>query len=130
MCSSDLQTLTARGRSAAGVVSSSMPGSLAQLALARPPTLPPAAWSGRGRPSTARVTVARAPRGIVQDVVHRAGGVRVLGLSCPHSGTSPPHGGRCRPVWEDLSGDLPVQAGAAAIRRRSASAQVYHPYLI
>jgi hypothetical protein len=31
-------------------------------------------------------------------------------------------GGRRRPVWEDVSGDLPVQAGAAAIRRRGASA--------
>ena len=52
------------------------------------------------------------------------GGVRVLGLSCPHSGTTPPRGSRCLPVREDLSGDLPVQAGAAAIRRRGASAQV------
>jgi hypothetical protein len=52
------------------------------------------------------------------------GGVRVLGLSCPHSGTTPPRGGRCLPVREDLSGDLPVQAGAAAIRWRSAGAQV------
>jgi hypothetical protein len=52
------------------------------------------------------------------------GGVRVLGLSCPHSGTTPPRGGWCLPVREDLSGDLPVQAGAAAIRRRSAGAQV------
>jgi hypothetical protein len=45
-------------------------------------------------------------------------------LSCPHSGTTPPRGGRRRPVWEDVSGDLPVQAGAAAICRRGASAQV------
>jgi hypothetical protein len=51
------------------------------------------------------------------------GDVRVLGLSCPHSGTTPPRGGRCLPVYEDLSGDLPVQAGATAIRRRSAGAQ-------
>ena len=36
----------------------------------------------------------------------------------------PPRGGRCRPVREDLSGDLPVQAGASAIRRRGAGAQV------
>jgi hypothetical protein len=50
--------------------------------------------------------------------------VRVLGLSCPHSGTTPPRGGRCLPVHEDLSGDLPVQAGAAAIRWRSTGAQV------
>jgi hypothetical protein len=37
---------------------------------------------------------------------------------------TPPRGGRCLPVREDLSGDLPVQAGAAAIRWRSAGAQV------
>jgi hypothetical protein len=68
--------------------------------------------------------LSRAHWGIVQDVVRRMGGVRVLGLSCPHSGTTPPHGGRCLPVCEDLSGDLPVQAGAAAIRRCGAGAQV------
>jgi hypothetical protein len=45
-------------------------------------------------------------------------------LSCPHFGTTPPHGGRCLPVREDLSGDLPVQAGAATIRWHSAGAQV------
>jgi hypothetical protein len=132
------RTSTTLIRSAASVVSCSVPGILAQLALAPPPTLPPAAWSGRGCPSTARATVAphagraclrpfprrRLHRGIVQDVVHREGGVRVLGLSCPHSGTTPPCGGWRRPVCEDLSGDLPVQAGAAAIRRRGAGAQV------
>jgi hypothetical protein len=37
------RTSTTRDRSAASVVSSSVPGSLAQLALPRPPTLPPAA---------------------------------------------------------------------------------------
>jgi hypothetical protein len=52
------RTLTTRDRSAASVVSSSVPGSLAQLALSWPLTLPPAARSGRGRPSTARVTIA------------------------------------------------------------------------
>jgi hypothetical protein len=36
----------------------------------------------------------------------------------------PPCGGRCLPVREDLSGDLPVQAGAVAIRRCSAGALV------
>jgi hypothetical protein len=36
----------------------------------------------------------------------------------------PPRGGRRLPVREDLSGDLSVQAGAAAIRWRSAGAQV------
>jgi hypothetical protein len=66
----------------------------------------------------------RAHRGIVQDAVRHMGGVRVLGLSCPHSGTTPPCGGRCLPVHEDLSGDLSVQAGAAAIHWRSTGAQV------
>jgi hypothetical protein len=66
----------------------------------------------------------RAHRGTDQDVVRHMGGVPVLGLSCPHSGTTPPRGGRRRPVWEDVSGDLPVQAGAAAIRRCGAGAQV------
>jgi hypothetical protein len=61
--------------------------------------------------------VADCTGGIVQDVVRRMGGVRVLGLSCPHSGTTPPHGGQCLPVCEDLTGDLPVQAGATDIRR-------------
>jgi hypothetical protein len=37
---------------------------------------------------------------------------------------TPPRGGRCLPVREDLSGDLPVQAGSAAIHRRSAGVQV------
>jgi hypothetical protein len=36
------------------------------------------------------------------------GGVRVLGFSCPCFGTMPSRGGRCSPVWEDLSGDLPT----------------------
>ena len=36
----------------------------------------------------------------------------------------PPRGGRGLPVHEDLRGDLPVQAGASAIRRRGAGAQV------
>jgi hypothetical protein len=36
----------------------------------------------------------------------------------------PPRGGRCLPVREDLSGDLPVQVGAAVIRWRYAGAQV------
>jgi hypothetical protein len=64
----------------------------------------------------------RAHRGIVQDVARRAGGVRVLGLSCPHSRTTSLRRGWHRPVCEDLSGDLPVQAGAAAIRRHGAGA--------
>jgi hypothetical protein len=59
------------------------------------------------RPSRGRL-LCRAHQGIVQDVVHRMGGVRVLGLSCPHSGTAPPRGGRGPPVREDLSGDLLV----------------------
>jgi hypothetical protein len=39
---------------------------------------------------------------------HAARAVHVLGLSCPHSGTTPLREGRCSPVREDLSGDLPV----------------------
>jgi hypothetical protein len=37
---------------------------------------------------------------------------------------TPPRGVWCLPVREDLSGDLPVQAGAAAIRWHSAGTQV------
>ena len=74
-------------------------------------------------PSRGRL-LRRAHRGIVQDAVRRMGGVRVLGLSCPHSGTTPPRGGQCLPVREDLSGDLSLQAGAAAIRRRGTGTQV------
>jgi hypothetical protein len=54
----------------------------------------------------------------------RMGGIRVLGLSCPHSDTMPPRGGWCLSIREDLSRDLPVQAGVATIRWRSAGAQV------
>jgi hypothetical protein len=88
--------------------------------------LPPAAWSGCGCPSTTRATVApcagrprprpvsrrRPHRGVVQDVVCRRGGVRVLGRSCPHSRS------------EDGSEDLLVHAGAAAIRWCGVGAQV------
>jgi hypothetical protein len=76
-----------------------VPGSPARVALAPPPTLPPAVWSGRSCPSTARATVAPCagppyprllPRrrpywGAAQGVVHRWGGGRVLGWSCTHS---------------------------------------------
>jgi hypothetical protein len=79
------RTSTTQAWSAASVVSCSVPGTLAQLALAPPPMLPPAAWSECGCPSTARATVApragraclrpsprrRLHRGIVQDVARR-----------------------------------------------------------
>jgi hypothetical protein len=52
------RTSTTWDRSAASVVSCSVPGLLAQLALAQPPTPPPAAWSGRCYPSTARAAIA------------------------------------------------------------------------
>jgi hypothetical protein len=91
-----------------------------------PPALPPAAWMGRGCPSTARATVApwadrphprllprrRPHRGVVQDVVLRGGGGGVLGWSCPHSRS------------EDGSEDLFARTGAAAIRQYGTGAQV------
>jgi hypothetical protein len=52
------QTSATRGRPAVSAVSCRMSGSLARMALAPPPTLPPAVWSGRSCPSTARATVA------------------------------------------------------------------------
>jgi hypothetical protein len=60
------RTSTTRGRSAASVVSSSVPGSLAQLALALLPVPPPTAGAERGCPPTVR-----AHRGTVQDVARR-----------------------------------------------------------
>jgi hypothetical protein len=86
----------------------------------------PAAWTGRGCPSTARATVApcagrphprllphrRPHRGDVQDVLRRGSGGGVLGWSCPHSRS------------EDGSEDLFARAGAAAIRRYGTGAQV------
>jgi hypothetical protein len=57
------RTSTTRGRSAASVVSSSIHGSLAQLALALLPVPPPTAWAERGCPPTVRAAVAPcAPR--------------------------------------------------------------------
>jgi hypothetical protein len=50
--------LATRGRPAAGAVSCRVSGSSAWMALVPPPALPPAAWSGRGCPSTAQATVA------------------------------------------------------------------------
>jgi hypothetical protein len=113
------RTSATRGRPAVGTVSCRVSSSLAWMALVSPPVLPPAAWSGRGCPSTARATVApcagwphprllprrRPHQGVVQDVVRRRGGVRVLGWSCPHSRS------------EDGSEDLFARAGAAAIHR-------------
>jgi hypothetical protein len=95
-------------------------------ALVPPLALPPAAWTERGYPSTARATVApcvgrphprllprrRPPRGVVQDVVRRGGGGGVLGWSCAHSRS------------EDGSEDLfacalgrPPFAGTTLVRR-------------
>jgi hypothetical protein len=79
------RTSATRGRPGADADSCSVPGSLARMAPAPPPTLPPAVWSGHGCPSTAWATVApcagrQRPRpfprrrphwGIVQDVVCR-----------------------------------------------------------
>jgi hypothetical protein len=88
--------------------------------------LPPAAWSGCGCSSTAQATIASCagrprprlvprcwpPRGVVQDVIRRGGGVRVPGRPCPHSRS------------DDGSEDLLVRAGVAAIRRCGVGAQV------
>jgi hypothetical protein len=88
--------------------------------------LPPAAWSGCGCSSTARVTVApyagrpcpwpflrRWPhRGSHNTLYTAGGGVRVLGWSCPPSRS------------EDESEDLLVRAGAAAISRCGGGVQV------
>jgi hypothetical protein len=120
------RTSATRGRPDAGAVSCRVPGSSAWMALVPPSALPPAAWSGRGFPFTARATVApcagqphprlllrRRPHwGVIQDVVRRGGSVRVLGWSCPHSRS------------EDRSEDLFARAGAAAIRRYGTAAQV------
>jgi hypothetical protein len=84
------RTSATRGWLATGAVSCRVSGSLAWVALVPPPALPPAAWSGRGYPSTARATVAPCagpphPRLLPRRRPHRGGGVRVLGWSCPHS---------------------------------------------
>jgi hypothetical protein len=50
----------------------------------------------------------RTHRRTAQGVARCLGSVRVLGLSCLCSGTTPLRGGRCSPVQEDPSGDLPV----------------------
>jgi hypothetical protein len=102
-----------------GAVSCRVSGSPAWAALVPPPVLPPAAGAERGCPSTARATIAsctgwphprllprhQSHRGVVQDVIRRAGGGGVLGWSCPHSRS------------EDGSEDLFVRAGAAAAHR-------------
>jgi hypothetical protein len=110
------RTSGTRYRSTTGAASRRVPGSSAWMALVPPLTLPPAIWSGRGCPSTARATVApcagsphprllprrRSQRGVVQDVARRRGGGLVLGWSCPHS------------LSEDGSEDLFACAEAAA----------------
>jgi hypothetical protein len=85
-----------------------MPGSLAQLALARLPVPPPTAGRSAAICPPYGQLLRRAHRGTAQDVARCWGGVRVLGLSYPCSGMAPSRGGRCSPVREDLSGDLPV----------------------
>jgi hypothetical protein len=52
------RTSATRGQTAAGAVSCRVSSSSAWMALVPPPVLPPAAWSGHGCPSTARVMVA------------------------------------------------------------------------
>jgi hypothetical protein len=84
-------------------VSCSVSGSLAQMALVPPPTLPPAVkWGVAVRPlhdrrscraqvrrtrsvrCTAGHAVPTLPRGVVQDVVRHGAGGHILGWSCPH----------------------------------------------
>jgi hypothetical protein len=93
------QTSGTRGRPTAGAASHRVPGASAWVASVPPLTLPPAAWSGHGCPSTTQATVARCAgpphprllsrhrphRGVVQGVVRHGGGDHVLGWSCPHS---------------------------------------------
>jgi hypothetical protein len=59
------------GRPVASVVSSSVPGSLAQLALALLPVPPPTAWAGHGCPPAVGRLLRRAHRRTVQDVARR-----------------------------------------------------------
>jgi hypothetical protein len=92
-----------RGAGWLQVVSCSVSGSLARMALVPPPMLPPTVkWSvvvrpAHGRrsrraqvcrtrsvPCTAGHAVPTPPRGVVQDVVRHGGGGHVLGWSCPH----------------------------------------------
>jgi hypothetical protein len=89
------RTSATRGRPAVSAVSCRVPGSPALMALAPPPAI----WSGRDCPSTARATVAPCagpphprllPRrwpywGGIQGVVRHGGGGHILGWSCPHS---------------------------------------------
>jgi hypothetical protein len=91
------RTLGTRGWPTAGVTSHRVPDALAWMASAPPPTLPPAAGSGRGCPFTARATVAscagrphpgllsrcRPYWWVIHGVVRHGSGGRVLG--CPHS---------------------------------------------
>jgi hypothetical protein len=73
------RTLGTRYRPTAGAASRRMPGSSTWVASAPPPTLPPAVWSGRGCPSTARAMVASCvgpphPRLLPRRRPHRGGG--------------------------------------------------------
>jgi hypothetical protein len=91
------RTSGTRGWPTAGAASHRVPDALAWMASAPPPMLPPAAGSRRGCPFTAQATVApcvgpphprllsrrRLYRWVIQCVVRRGGGGRVLG--CPHS---------------------------------------------
>jgi hypothetical protein len=98
------RTSTTRGRSTAGVVTSSVSGSSAWL-----PVAPPVGG--------------RLPRRVhgraTQDVARRQGGVRVLGWSCLCTGIAPSRGGRCptRPggfEWGSAGGLMAPAIGVEA----------------
>jgi hypothetical protein len=65
------RTSTTRGRPAASIVSSSVPGLLAQLALALLPVPPPTAWAGRGCPPAVGRSLRGAYRRTVRNVARR-----------------------------------------------------------
>jgi hypothetical protein len=103
------RTLTTRGRSAASVVSSSMPGSLAQLALL--PVPPPTAGVERGCPPTVWAAVASCAPGDRprrRTSLGRRSCSWIVLSSLRHDASA----WRSVPaIREDLSGDLPMQAG-------------------
>jgi hypothetical protein len=114
------RTSTTRGRSAAGVVNSSMHGSLAQLALTQLPVPPPTAGAEYGRLPTVRAAVApcalgdrprhRTPLGrrscswIVLSSLRHDASMRRLVPACPRG-----------LEWESAGGQVAAVAGAEVV---------------